>query len=86
MKLNPFAVMREEFDGSGVVFDPDNNKVMALNATGVVLWKAFAEGVTPPNAAWTLMENFRGVTLEQAQQDTRKFIDQLMERSLLSEE
>lgn len=26
MKLNPFVMMREEFDGTGIVFDPTATK------------------------------------------------------------
>ena len=42
MKLNPFAMMREEFDGTGIVFDPDRNKAISLNRTGVIVWNVLA--------------------------------------------
>ena len=85
MKVNPFAVMREQFDGTGLVFDPDSNKVMTLNAAGVVLWKAFAEGVDEAEAAARLCAAFRGVSAEQAAADVRRFAVELSARSLLSE-
>ena len=39
MILNPFATMAEQFDGTGLVFNPETNAAMSLNKTGVFLWK-----------------------------------------------
>ena len=36
---NPGAVFREEFDKWGVLFSPDTDATLALNPTGVMLWK-----------------------------------------------
>ena len=35
MKLNPFAIMAEQFDGTGLIFDPNTNASMSENKTGV---------------------------------------------------
>ena len=36
---NPGAVFREEFDEWGVLFSQDSCATLALNPTGVMLWK-----------------------------------------------
>ncbi|MBE6366340.1 MAG: PqqD family protein [Lentisphaerae bacterium] len=84
MKVNPFAVMQEEFDHTGIVFNPDNNRVLTLNKSGVVLWKAFEENCTLDEAAALLVERFDGVTLEDARRDAETFAACLVEKSLLS--
>jgi len=73
MKINPFAVMQEEVDHTGIVFNPDNNRVMTLNKSGVVLWKAFENNLSIAEAAALLVENFDGITLPDAQRDAEKF-------------
>ena len=85
MTINPFAVMQEEFDNTGIVFTPDNNRIMTLNKTGVVLWHAFAEGLTTLQAAERLAEKFE-VSSEDALRDTEKFAQILCEKGLLSME
>ena len=86
MRLNPLAMMREEFDGTGIVFDPDNNRAMTLNASGVAVWRVLTTGGTAADAAVRLRETFRGVTPEQAAADVRKFIGALKEKSLLADD
>ena len=90
-------MMREEFDGTGIVFDPDNNRAMTLNASGVAVWRVLSTGGTAADAAVgsdtrnieaavRLRETFRGVTPEQAAADVRKFIGALKEKSLLADD
>lgn len=86
MKINPFAVMQEEFDHTGTVFNPDSNRVMTLNQSAVVLWKAFEKGYSPDEAAALLVENFAGIELSDARRDAEAFAAVLREKSLLSEE
>lgn len=83
MKTNPFVMLKEEFDGNGVLFNPDNNKLLTLNPAGVTLWKAFRSGATAEEGAKALTEQFE-VSLELAQQDTDKFIQDLLRLDLIS--
>ena len=83
MKINPFALMQEEFDHTGIVFNPDNNKVMTLNKSAVVLWKAFDKGLSPDEAAMLLVDAF-DVEIEQARNDAANFAALLCEKNLLS--
>ena len=86
MKLNPFAIMSEQFDGSGLVFDPESNGALSLNKTGVFLWTLLKEGRTEQEMAAALLEHYEGVTPEKATVDVRAFLDNLRSRSLLSED
>ena len=85
MTINPFAVMQEEFDNTGMVFNPDNNKVLSLNAAGVVLWKAFERGCSIDEAAQKLTEEFE-VDIASARQDAGEFAEVLRSKGLLRQE
>jgi hypothetical protein len=86
MKLNPFAVMSEQFDGTGLVFNPESNGAVALNKTGVYLWNRLKDGATEADMVSGLLEQYDGVTEEKAVADVKAFLEELRSRSLLSEE
>ena len=86
MKLNPFAVMVEQFDGSGLVFNPETSGAVSLNKTGVYLWSRLKEGATEAEMTAGLLEKYDGVTEEKATADVAAFLAELRSRSLLSEE
>ena len=86
MKLNPFAVMAEQFDGTGLVFNPETNAAVSLNKTGVYLWNRLKDGATESEMTAGLLEHFSGVTEEQAAADVKAFLEELRKRSLLPEE
>ena len=86
MKLNPFAVMAEQFDGSGLVFNPESNAAVSLNKTGVYLWNRLKDGATESEMTAGLIEQYDGVTEEKAVADVKAFLEELRKRSLLSEE
>ena len=85
MKLNPFATMAEQFDGTGLVFNPETNAAMSLNKTGVFLWKELEKGADEPALTRALLDHFSGVTEEQGTRDVKAFVEALRSRSLLSE-
>ena len=86
MKLNPFAIMVEQFDGTGLIFDPNTNAAMSINKTGVYLWNRIKDGATEAEMTSELVTRFSGVTEEQAAADVNAFLQELRNRSLLSEE
>ena len=86
MKLNPFAVMAEQFDGTGLVFNPESNAAVSLNKTGVYLWSRLKEGATEAEMAAGLIEQYDGVTEEEAAADVKAFLEELRNRSLLPED
>ena len=86
MKLNPFAVMAEQFDGTGLVFNPESNGAVELNKTGVYLWKRLKDGADEAEMASCLLKKYDGVTAEQAAADVRAFLEELRSRSLVSDD
>jgi hypothetical protein len=85
MKLNPFVVMAEQFDGTGLVFNPESNGAVALNKTGVYLWNRLKDGASEAEMVSGLLEKYEGVTEEKASADVKSFLEKLRSRSLLSE-
>ena len=83
MKLNPFAIMKEEFDGTGLVYHPESNKALTLNKSGVVLWNVFAAGGNADAAVDAILDQFAGVTREQAAADVQTLIKKLEDAGLL---
>ena len=86
MKLNPFAVMAEQFDGTGLVFNPESNSAVSLNKTGVYLWNRLKEGSDEAGLISGLLETYDGVTKAKAASDVKTFLAGLRGRSLLSED
>ncbi len=86
MKLNPFVVMAEQFDGTGLVFNPESNGAVALNKTGVYLWNRLKDGASEAEMVSGLQEKYEGVTEEKASADVKSFLEELRSRSLLSED
>jgi hypothetical protein len=86
MKLNPFAIMAEQFDGTGLIFDPNTNAAVSVNKTGVYLWNRVKDGATEAEMTAELVQRYTGVTEEQAAADVKAFLQDLRNRSLLSED
>ena len=84
MKLNPFAIMAEQFDGTGLIFDPNTNAAMSVNKTGLFLWNRVKDGATEEEMVSDLVKRYSGVTEEQAAADVKAFLEELRNRSLLS--
>ena len=86
MKLNPFAVMAEQFDGTGLVFNPESNGAVSLNKTGVYLWNRLKNGATEAELVDGLLEKYDIASEEKAAADVAAFLEGLRSRSLLSED
>lgn len=85
MKLNPFVMMAEQFDGTGLVFNPESNGAVSLNKTGVYLWNCLKDGASEAEMVSGLLKKYEGVTEEKALADVKAFLEELRSRSLLSE-
>lgn len=84
MKLNPLVLMRKEFDDTGIVFDPENNKAMTLNPVGAVIWEAIEKGLPREKIVETVTAQF-SVAQETAEKDLAAFLETLKAKGLLSE-
>lgn len=84
MKLNPFAIMKEEFDGTGLIFHPESNKALTLNKSGVTIWNTLAANGDVNAAVDAILDRFDGVTREQAEADVQSFLQRLEDAGLAS--
>jgi len=82
MKLNPLILMRTEFDGTGIALNPETNAALALNATGIVIWKALEEDKSEDDIVDIFIEKYQ-LDKEKAQQDVRAFLEAMAAKGLL---
>ena len=83
MRINPDIVMREEFDHWGVVFNPDNGEVFALNPTSVLIWLGLAEGLDKTAILTRMRERCESVP-DTAAADLDEFIAALVDKGYCS--
>ena len=87
LKTNPMAVFRAEFDNSGILFNPENGDIFALNPTGKIIWQAIENGATDEAAVLAkLAEACEGELPEQAAADVHEFIEKLEAKGFLADE
>jgi len=84
MRLNPLVMMRKEFDDTGIVFDPENNKAMTLNRVGTVIWESIENGLSEEQIADAVTENF-SVERAVAEKDISNFLETLRNKGLLTD-
>lgn len=86
LKTNPMAVFRAEFDNSGILFNPENGDIFALNPTGKIIWQAIENGATDEAAVLAkLAEACEGELPEQAAADVRDFLEKLKAKGFLAD-
>jgi len=83
MKINQMAVFREEPDGRGCLFNPDDGKVFGLNRTACMIWKELSAGSSIAGIISMLKE--AGGAGEGVEKDVDTFISSLRERGFLEE-
>jgi hypothetical protein len=65
-----------------VALDRETSEYLAINESGLELWRALARGTTTQELADTLRESY-GLTPERAAEDAERFVASLHERGLL---
>ena len=50
METNKNIIFRKEFDGSGLLFNPESGETFGLNPTSAFLWEQFAAGKSEAEA------------------------------------
>ena len=83
--VNPWVVLREEFDDWAVLFNPDTARGFGLNPTGVYLWKIFDGKHTTTQLITALRQVASGVPAD-AVSHIHAFIDELAHHDLLTYE
>lgn len=67
-------------DGSGVVLDIEQERMMTMNASGIRLMQAIAEGNVTSDALTEVLSNQYGVSTETAGRDVRNFVRETASR------
>ncbi|MEE4331412.1 MAG: PqqD family protein [Wenzhouxiangella sp.] len=62
-------------DGSGVVLDVDDEQLLTMNATGITIMQAIADGARNIDAIARVVTAVFEVDLDEARQDVRGFIE-----------
>ena len=67
----------------GILFDPESNKFCLLNQTAAFLWNQLADGSTADELAGQVCSGFDGVSRDQALEDTRLALEELVTLGLV---
>jgi hypothetical protein len=73
---NPDVSCVEEVDGA-LLFNPDVDRTVVLNLTGLRLWQMLQTPQTEDEMVLHLLETTRGATPEQVSEDVAKFLSSL---------
>ena len=76
---NPLLVLREEFDGRTVLFDPDTGNGFDLNPVGVFVFNCLDGKHTLKDIYFELCQNFDEVP-ENAEEDVAGFVEVLLKK------
>ena len=79
---NPLIVLREEFDGWAVLFDPDTGDAFGLNPVSVFIWKHLNGNNTIEDILEKLGNECKNMP-DDAADYVKEFIDQLLEKGLV---
>jgi hypothetical protein len=80
---NPDVVLREEDEDGGLLFNPDNNQVKVVNATGLFIWRQCAKGVSAETITAALADAFNEVPSETVAADVEEFLTAMIHYSFI---
>ncbi|MCJ7443229.1 MAG: SynChlorMet cassette protein ScmD [Methanotrichaceae archaeon] len=79
---NPMIVLREEFDDWGLLFDPDNGNVTAINPVGVSVWRLLDGKRGIEDIVLEIKKRYSDVP-DKASKEVETFIEDLADRGLI---
>jgi Coenzyme PQQ synthesis protein D (PqqD) len=83
LRLRPEALSWREVGGELVAVDTQTSTYLAANPTGLLLWRALADGTTEEQLAAGLVERF-GIEPDRAAADVARFVESVRARGLLA--
>lgn len=83
--VNPYAVLREEFDDWAILFNPENADALGVNPVGVLIWKLLDRRHSLEDIVDKIKENFDKVP-ENVRQEIINFVEQLAQYGFLGQE
>ncbi|MGD1994270.1 MAG: PqqD family protein [Anaerolineae bacterium] len=81
--VNPDVSCREEGPDGALLFNPDTDQVVVVNATGLLIWQALIEPSTREEIVQYIQERCEGVPTDEVTQDVREFIDELVAKGFV---
>lgn len=78
-----YRVLDSERGEEAVIVHPTLSRVLSLNHTGTVIWKALEEGDRTFEQLVSALEKTLLTPAETLREDTRGFLDTLLERGLI---
>ena len=84
-RANPVVSCGAEEDGA-VLYNPDIDATSVVNLTGRELWSFLQTARTEGEIVNHLLQNFRDVSVEQASEDTQRFIESMAPDFLLEQD
>lgn len=83
--VNPFAVLRQEFDDWAILFNPENADAFGVNPAGVLIWKMLDKKQGLENIVNQIKENFEQVP-DNVEHEILEFINLLADHGFLGQE
>ena len=85
MKLNPMLLVAEEFDHTGILYNPDSSETFALNRTALFLYRQIEAGYTVEELSEQLAHiSANTPDQEKINSDIQKFLSEMERRGWLS--
>ncbi len=84
MKLNPDLVFRQEFDGTGILFNPEDGSIFSLNKTSAFICMCIQKEMDREAILADMREHIKNIP-ENVEADLDSFLAQLREKGCLQE-
>lgn len=82
--INPDVSCREEAPDEGaILFNPDTDSVLVINATGLMIWRAMERPRTRQEVVAYLMDNCADAPADQVDEDVQAFLQNLQPRGFI---
>lgn len=82
LTVRPEDLSWRRVDDEVVVLDLRSSRYLSLNGSGALLWEALADGADEDALAAALVAEF-GIDRARAEQDTRAFLNDCVERGIV---
>ena len=73
-QANPVISFKDEGSEGAVLYNPDTDKVVIINAVGAAIWQFIEQPRTADQIVSMLTENFSDVDADKAHEDLKQFI------------
>lgn len=80
--VNPDVSCREEDEGA-LLYNPDTDRVLVVNTTGLLIWQALEQPRTLEEVVAILLERCDNVPEDRVREDVGDFIARLQERGFI---